>query len=137
MSQAAAIASVIQTGSAHEIFNRQRAAYLNNPYLSLVERRHALMALETLLVENQEEIAEAICQDFGHRSLHETKLLEIFPTVSGLADARRRLKKWVKPQHRHVSFWFMGPGTASSPSPRGWWGLYLPGIIPCSWLFLP
>ena len=105
MSQAAATVTLIQAGSAREIFNRQRAAWLDNPFLPLAERRHTLMALETLLVDNQEEIAEVICRDFGNRSPHETKLFEIFPTVSGLADARRRLKRWVMPQQRHVSFW--------------------------------
>lgn len=117
MSQADETAPLIQDGSARDIFNRQRAAFLDNPYLPLTERRHALMALEMLLVENQEDIAEAISRDFGHRSLHETKLLEIFPTVSGLANARRCLKKWVKPQHRHVSFWFMGAKNRVIPQP--------------------
>jgi acyl-CoA reductase-like NAD-dependent aldehyde dehydrogenase len=83
MNQAVATVPLIQAGSAREVFDRQRAAWLDNPFLPLAERRHALMAIETLIVENQEEIAEAICRDFGHRSLHETKLLEIFPTVYG------------------------------------------------------
>jgi coniferyl-aldehyde dehydrogenase len=130
MSQAIATPPLIQTGSAREIFNRQRAAYLDKPYIAFAERRHALMTLETILVENQQEIAEVICRDFGHRSLHETKLLEIFPTVSGLADARRRLKKWMRPQHRHVSFWFMGAKNRVIPQPKGVVGIISPWNYP-------
>jgi coniferyl-aldehyde dehydrogenase len=130
MSQAAATGPLIQAGSAREIFNRQRAAWLDNPYLPLADRRHALMALETLLVENQEEIAETVSRDFGHRSLQETKLLDIFPTVSGLADARRRLKKWAKPQHRHVSLWFKGAKNRVIPQPKGVVGIISPWNYP-------
>lgn len=130
MSQAAATDSLIQAGSAREIFNRQRAAWLNNPCLSMAERRQALMALETLIVDNQKEIAEAICRDFGNRSLHETKLLEIFPTVSGLANARRCLKKWMRPQRRHVSFWFMGARNRVIPQPKGVVGIISPWNYP-------
>jgi len=130
MNHTAATVPLMQAGSAREIFDRQRAAGLANPFLSLEERRHALLALETLLVKHQQEIAEAISRDFGHRSLHETQLLEIFPVVSGLADARRRLKKWMKPQHRHVSFWFMGAQNRLIPQPKGVVGIISPWNYP-------
>jgi coniferyl-aldehyde dehydrogenase len=130
MSQEAATVPLIGAGSARKIFDRQRAAWLDNPYLPLAERRQTLAALETLLVENQEEIAEAVCRDFGNRSLHETRLLDIFPTVSGLADARRRLAEWAKPQRRHVSFWFMGGRNRVIPQPKGVVGIISPWNYP-------
>lgn len=137
MDEAATTGSVIRDGSSHDIFNRQRAVCRDNPYLPVTVRLDALMALETLLVENQEEIAEAICLDFGHRSHHETKLLEIFPTVSGLADARRHLKKWARPQRRHVSLWFTGAGNRVLPQPKGIVGIISPWNYPCSWPSVP
>jgi len=122
--------SPVRAGSAREIFDRQRASWLKNPYLPLAERLRALAALEALLVENQEEIAEVISRDFGNRSLHETKLLEIFPVVSGLADARRRLMRWARPQRRHVSWWFMGAGNRVIPQPKGMVGIISPWNYP-------
>ncbi|MCE5261902.1 MAG: coniferyl aldehyde dehydrogenase [Deltaproteobacteria bacterium] len=137
MDEAAVTVPIIQAGFSRDIFDRQRAACRDNPCLPLTARRDALMALETLLVENQEEIAEAICLDFGHRSLHETKLLEIFPTVSGLADARRHLKKWVRPQRRHVSLWFMGAGNRVLPQPKGVVGIISPWNYPLQLALCP
>lgn len=130
MSQTTTTVPLNRGGSAREIFNRQRTAFLNNPYLSLNERRQALLALETLIVENQEEIAEAICKDFGNRSLHETRLLEIFPVVSGLAHSRRHLMKWAKPQRRHVSLWFTGADNKVIPQPKGVAGIISPWNYP-------
>jgi coniferyl-aldehyde dehydrogenase len=115
---------------AQEIFTRQRAAYLDNPYLSLDDRRRTLLALETIIADNEGEIADAVCRDFGNRSLHETRLLEIFPVLSGFADARRRLASWARPQHRHVSLWFMGAGNRVIPQPKGVVGIVSPWNYP-------
>jgi len=122
---------------AQEIFTRQRAAYLDNPYLSLDERRRTLLALETIIAENEAEIADAVCRDFGNRSLHETRLLEIFPVLSGLADARRRLASWARPQHRHVSLWFMGAGNRVIPQPKGVIGIVSPWNYPLQLALCP
>ncbi len=115
---------------AQDVFTKQRASYLDNPYLSLDARRRTLLALETAIAENEAEIADAVCRDFGNRSLHETRLLEIFPVLSGLADARRRLAAWARPQHRHVSLWFMGAGNRVIPQPKGVVGIVSPWNYP-------
>jgi len=117
-------------GAAGEIFNRQRAACLEKPYLSLNERLDVLKRLEQLLVDNQEKIADAISEDFGTRSRHETKILEIFPSVSGLRHARRKLKKWMKIQSRHVAVTFWGSRNRVIPQPKGVVGIIAPWNYP-------
>ena len=89
---------------AREIFHKQRAAFRRRPFVSLAQRRDILLKLEAMLIDHQESIAMAISRDFGHRSVHETKILEIFPAVAGLRYARRHLKQWMNPQQRHVAF---------------------------------
>ncbi len=112
------------------VFKRQRSACLKNPYPNLEQRRTNLLKLEQLLRDNQDAIAEAINQDFSNRSVHETKLLEIFASIDGLKDCRRRLKKWMKPQKRHVSMWFAGAKNRVLPQPKGVVGVVVPWNYP-------
>ncbi len=117
-------------GSAREIFDRQKAACLKKPYPSLEDRLYVLKKLERVLVENQESIADAISKDFGHRSAHETKILEIYPAVSGLRYTRRKLKKWMKVQRRHAAVTFLGARNRAIPQPKGVVGIIAPWNYP-------
>ncbi|MCK9275210.1 MAG: coniferyl aldehyde dehydrogenase [Syntrophales bacterium] len=118
------------TGIAREIFERQRAAYLKRPYIPLEERLQTLKMLEQILVDNQDRIADAISEDFGHRSVHETKILEIYPSVSGLRYTRRKLKKWAGAQRRHVAITFTGARNRVIPQPKGIVGIIAPWNYP-------
>ena len=60
------------------LFSRMHAASRAEIEPSLAVRRHRLDLLERLLRENETAFAEAISADFGHRSPHETRLLEVF-----------------------------------------------------------
>jgi acyl-CoA reductase-like NAD-dependent aldehyde dehydrogenase len=93
-------------------FAAQQAACRRTPYPDLATRRRWLGALEDLVRANVDAIAAAIASDFGHRSVHETRLLEIFPTLEAAKHARRHLASWMKPRRRAVSLWFQ-PGRAS------------------------
>jgi len=94
-------------------------------------RRDAwLAALERLIRENQTAIAEAIRSDFGNRSLHETQLLELFPSFEAIRHARRHLKSWMRPERRAVSMWFL-PGRARVlHQPLGVVGVIVPWNYP-------
>ncbi len=89
-----------------------------------------LEKLESILVANQGAIEGAISKDFGFRSHHETRILEIFPTVAGLRHTRRNLKKWMKPQRRHVSLHFAGARNRLIPQPKGVVGIIAPWNYP-------
>ena len=100
------------------------------PYPDRATRDARLAALEHLLKENVERIAQAVSRDFGHRSPHETRLLEIFPTLEAVKHARRNLARWMKPERRGVSLWFQ-PGRAQVFSqPLGVVGIIAPWNYP-------
>ena len=130
MSQAAATVTPISSDPAREIYQRQRAAWLADPFPSLETRRRTLAALEEILVVHQDALAEAISTDFGNRSIHESKLLEVFPTITGLVDTRKKLKKWMRPRRRHVSVWFLGAKNRVIPQPKGVVGIVAPWNYP-------
>ena len=113
-----------------ETFSLQRQAAARDPYPDAATRDRRLAALERLLRENVDAIAGAIAQDFGHRSHHETRLLEIFPSLEGTKHARRHVRRWMKPERRGVSLWFQ-PGRARVfAQPLGVVGIVVPWNYP-------
>lgn len=115
---------------AQRIFALQRQAYLRQPYPSLEERRQNLSKLERILLDNGDAIADAINRDFGNRCVEESKMLELFTCVDGLRYARRHLKKWMKPQRRHVSVLFATGSNRVIPQPKGVVGIVSPWNYP-------
>jgi coniferyl-aldehyde dehydrogenase len=123
---------VVETveNEAQRVFVLQREAYRRHPYPSLAERRDHLARLERILVENVDAIADAVNRDFGNRSKHETKLLEIFPSVDGLRDALKKVGRWMKPERRHVSILFATGKNRVVPQPKGVVGIVVPWNYP-------
>ncbi len=115
---------------AQRIFTLQREAYLRHPYPSLEERKANLETLERILLDNADAIADAINTDFGHRSAEESKMLELFTCVDGIRHTRKQLKKWMKPQKRHVSILFATGHNRVIPQPKGVVGLVSPWNYP-------
>ncbi|MBT8766700.1 coniferyl aldehyde dehydrogenase [Metapseudomonas boanensis] len=108
----------------------QKLAHRENPIPALESRRRNLKLLEQLLLENQEAICEAISRDFGNRAHQETKLLELFLAVDGIRDSHKRLAKWMKPQKRKGSIWFLGASNSVIPQPKGVVGVVAPWNYP-------
>jgi len=115
---------------AQRIFALQRQAYLRHPYPSLEERQANLTKVERILIDNADAIADAIKADFGHRSAEESKMLELFTCVDGLRHTRKKLKKWMKPQRRHVSILFATGQNRLIPQPKGVVGIVSPWNYP-------
>ncbi len=112
------------------IFNLQIRACLDQPFIPLKKRIALLKTIENILIENDQAICEAINIDFGNRSLHETRILEISPSLMGLRYTRKQLKKWMKPQRRHVSMIFLGGRNRVIPQAKGTVGIITPWNYP-------
>lgn len=118
-------------------FARLRAAARRDPCPTHGERLRRLAALERLLRDNAEVIAEAIRSDFGHRAPAETRLLEFFPCLEAIRHARRHLRGWMRDRRRPVALWFQ-PGRAEIRyQPLGTVGIVVPWNYPVYLAFGP
>ena len=113
-----------------QVFNRLKTAYRNQPFISYQQRRDVLQKIEALLLENDEAICEAVHKDFGGRSFHETKILEIAVTVMGVRHTLKHLKRWMKPQRRKASLVLLGAKNRVLPQAKGVVGIVAPWNYP-------
>jgi coniferyl-aldehyde dehydrogenase len=119
-----------QIAEVDNVFALQRTAFQGNPNPPARERQAQLTSVCRLLLENAEAITAAISADFGHRSPHETRLLEIFPSLQGAKHAKAHVAKWMRPERKSVSIWFQ-PGRARVvKQPVGVVGVIVPWNYP-------
>lgn len=131
------IAAVAQPSRIQQVFEKQHNASRIAAYPTLQERLDNLDKLEQLLKNNQQAIADAINLDFGNRANQETRILEIYGLISGCQYSKKRLKKWMKPQKRHVSLAFFGAKNTVIAQPKGVIGIVTPWNYPLFLAFSP
>ena len=87
----------------HDIFEAQKAAYRANTMPSAAERIERLARLRRVLVQYQDDFAQAICEDFGNRSVDETKIGEVMTCLDSIDYVTKHLSKWMKPSKRNTN----------------------------------
>ena len=111
-------------------FDAQRAAFGREPYPDGAARARRLAALEALVRNHADVLAAAVSSDFGHRSAHETRLLELFPSLEAVRHARRHVRKWMRPRRRATSLWFLPGRSQMIAQPLGVVGIIVPWNYP-------
>ena len=87
----------------HDVLAVQKAAYRQNPAATQAERIERLSRLRKTLVKYQDELCQAISDDFGNRSIHETKIGEVMTCLDHISYNSKNLGKWMKSSKRHIS----------------------------------
>ena len=116
----------------------QRKAYHADPNPKLEQRKNDLLTLKNMLKDNREAIVDAISEDYGNRSRHETQLAELIMVLDGFNFASKHLKKWMKTQRREIDF-SLYPGAKNRviPQPLGVVGVIVPWNFPIQLSFTP
>jgi len=112
------------------LFESRRQAFREDPNPAFETRIARLEALARLIRGNEDAIAAAISRDFGNRSAHETRLLEVFPALEAIAHARKHLRGWMRSRRRSTGLWFLPGGSRILPQPLGVAGIVVPWNYP-------
>lgn len=118
-------------------FARLRAASRAVPFPSLEARRDALSRLKALLTETADGFERAISADFGHRSVHETRIAEAFVVEAGIGHAARHLKRWMKPKRVATEIAFLPGSNRLMAQPLGVVGVVAPWNYPLQLTLAP
>lgn len=112
------------------LLKQQRNAFQADPMPSLATRLSWLKRLRTVLVDEQEALAEAVSRDFGNRSRDETLFAEILPSLQSIDHVCKHLRRWMKPARRPLGIAFQ-PGSAQVfYQPLGVVGVIVPWNYP-------
>ncbi len=119
-------------------FLAQRAAAARDRQPSLAARRADLHALHRLLAENHDALIDAVNRDYGIRSRFETRMTELLQCQDAAKDAIRRVKRWMRPQRRHLDITQYPLAKAwVFPQPVGVVGIVVPWNFPIAMAFQP
>jgi coniferyl-aldehyde dehydrogenase len=124
----------------NEVLEKQKKAHLRDGPLSVETRKEWIDRCIALLIKYQNEIAEAISEDFGHRSTESSLLADVAGSIGSLKSAKENIKKWVKPEKRKVTpsiLGLLGAKLRLEYQPLGTVGVISPWNFPVTLTFGP
>ncbi|HIC7210511.1 coniferyl aldehyde dehydrogenase [Burkholderia stabilis] len=116
---------------------RQRSAFVTEGPPSVQQRKARLARLRAVVLAHRRDVEEAISADFGHRSRHETAIMELMGVVQAIDYLTRNLRRFMKPQRRHVGIFYRAGHARVEYQPVGVVGVMAPWNYPFSLTFIP
>ncbi|RQR63209.1 coniferyl aldehyde dehydrogenase [Burkholderia sp. Bp9002] len=116
---------------------RQRGAFVREGPPGVQQRKARLARLRAAVLAHRRDIEEAISADFGHRSRHETAIMELVGVVQAIDYLSRNLRRFMKPQRRHVGIIYRAGHARVEYQPVGVVGVMAPWNYPFSLTFIP
>lgn len=104
----------------------QRAAFLRDGPPTFAARQADLLKLKKAVREHLPDFEKALNADFEGRSSSETMILEGVAIVQGINYLRRNLRRWMRPERRHVGLPFMPARARIVYQPLGVVGIMAP-----------
>jgi coniferyl-aldehyde dehydrogenase len=121
----------------HATLAMQRAAFLRDSPPSLNQRRADLKKLKQALLARQDEFVAALDADFGHRSRQESLMLDVGTTVGAINYLHSNLRRFMRPERRHVAAIFKPSSAKVVYQPLGVVGIVAPWNFPVSLALTP
>lgn len=113
----------------HHLAN-QKNDFSRSPFRGYQERIADLKALKSSILHNQQQLIEAMSNDFGHRSEDDSRIGDILTTVSGINYTIKRLRSWMKPKSKHIGLLFQPAKGKVLFQPKGVVGIIAPWNYP-------
>ncbi|WP_300424607.1 coniferyl aldehyde dehydrogenase [uncultured Thalassolituus sp.] len=129
--------SLPEMAYAESILERQRHAFLRDGAPDMRQRKKSLATLRQAVLAYRGRLEEAVDADFGHRSRYETGLLELTVIIQSIDYLARNLRRFMKPEKRHVSLLFRSASAHVEYQPKGVIGIMAPWNYPISLTLVP
>jgi coniferyl-aldehyde dehydrogenase len=126
-----------ETDQINTILTNQRNAFLKDGPPTLEQRRADLKKFKLALIAGRKEIEDAINTDFGHRSRHETAIVEILGVIEGIKYLSSNLKKFMTPGKRNVAVHMKFGSARVEYQPLGVVGVISPWNYPINLSLMP
>jgi coniferyl-aldehyde dehydrogenase len=123
--------------SLDETLALQRAAFLKDGPPPIAQRRANLDKLRSAVLSNKTQFEEALMADFGNRSRHETAIMEIMTVIQGIDYLKSNLRKFMRPERRHVPMNFQPARAYVTSQPLGVIGIMAPWNYPAALSLMP
>lgn len=120
-----------------KLLARQRAAFLRDGPPSLAQRRAKLTKLRAALLARRRDLEAAVDADFGHRSRHETAIMEMLALKWGIDYLHRDLRRFMRRERRHVALPMRLARAWVEHQPLGVVGIVSPWNYPFSLALMP
>ena len=115
------------------VLDRQRNAHLKDGPPSAAQRIDWLDRAIGLLDSHKDAIADALREDFGHRSVHASLHTDVSGSIAPLRHAMENLRHWMKREKRKVSpaiLGLLGARAYVQYQPKGTLGIIAPVTFP-------
>ena len=82
------------------LLDKQRTSFIRDGYPSIATRLDRLNRLENLIHENMPALCQAMSDDFGHRSAHQSQVADMYASLESIKQTKKNLARWMKPEKR-------------------------------------
>ena len=121
------------------VLAKQRADFTASMPETMSVRRDRIDRAIALLIDYKDQFADAVSEDFGHRSREQTLLTDIMPSVSAMKHARKHFEAWAKAEKRKPMFPLnlIGAKAEVAYQPKGVVGVIAPWNFPVGMVMVP
>lgn len=121
------------------VLDHQRRSYLAEGEVTAETRIDRLKRAIAILEKHGGKLCEAMDEDFGHRSLQQSKMTDIDGSIGPLKHAIKHVRSWMKAERRSVMFplGLFGSRGRVEYQPLGVVGCISPWNFPVNLTFMP
>ncbi len=114
------------------VLQAQRAAFAAEMPVSLAARKDRLKRCMAMMIEHGDAFADAVSEDFGHRSRTQSLMADVVASIRQVKHALKAIEVWMRPEKRRLDFplGLLGASARVEFQPKGVIGIIAPWNFP-------